>query len=319
MRIIITGGAGFLGQQLKDALIRSAIDFDELLVADIISPPDARVDDRVKTMAIDLTDPAMAQAIVTEETTMIFHLAAVVSSQAEKDFDLGWRVNVDATRNLLEACRKKNQAIRFVFSSSLAVYGGRLPQTVDDSTAVMPQSSYGMEKAIVELMVNDYSRRNYVDGRVLRLPTICIRPGKPNQAASSFVSSIIREPLNGRGAVCPVPPTLSLWLSSPDIVIRNLVHAGRLDANTLGLSRTVNLPGIGVSIQEMLDALMRKAGEEGVRRVEFRPDAAISDIIGSWPSRIDNKRALDLGFKVDEQFDDFILQFMASENKHRND
>lgn len=244
---------------------------------------------------------------------MIFHLAAVVSSQAEMNFDLGWRVNVDATRNLLEACRKTNRAIRFVFSSSVAVYGGRLPEAVDDFTAVMPQSSYGMEKAIGELMVNDYSRRNYVDGRVLRLPTICIRPGKPNQAASSFVSSIIREPLNGSGAVCPVPRSLSLWLSSPEIVIKNLLHAGRLEANTLGLSRTVNLPGIGISIQEMLDALMRNAGEEAVRKVEFREDAAISRIIGSWPSRIDNKRAIDLGFKVDERFDDFILQYMSSE------
>lgn len=316
MQIVITGGGGFLGQQLKDALINSGIDFDELLIADMVLPPhESSGDSRVKLLAMDLTDPAAAQSLITGETTMVFHLAAVVSSQAESDFDLGWRVNVDATRNVLEACRNANPAIRLIFSSSLAVYGGKLPQMVDESTALSPQSSYGMEKAIGEFMVRDYSRRNYIDGRILRLPTICVRPGNPNKAASSFVSSIIREPLNGKEAVCPVSHSLSLWLSSPRTAINNILHASCLDGGAMGPSCTVNLPGTRVTIQEMLDALVRNAGEDALHRVVFRKDTAISNIVGSWPSSIDNRRAFDLGFKADDQFDDFILQYLASQKQ----
>lgn len=315
MQIIITGGAGFLGQRLKNALISSAIDFDELLVVDIELPHDGSGDSRVTTRRLDLADPGATRSLVKPDTAMIFHLAAVVSSQAEKDFDLGWAVNVGATRNLLEACRHVNPAIRFVFSSSLAVYGGVLPQCVDDSTVVTPQSSYGMEKAVGELMVNDYSRRSYVDGRVLRLPTVCVRPGKPNQAASSFVSSIIREPLNGESAVCPVSPLLPLWLSSPETVVDNILHAGLLDGKALGPWRTVNLPGIAITVQEMLDALVRNAGEDALKRVIFKSDPAISRIVSSWPSGIDNQRALALGFKMDDCFDNFIHQYLTFQNQ----
>lgn len=315
MQIIITGGAGFLGQRLTNALLSSAIDFDELLVADIVTPRAVSGDRRVTTRRVDLTDPAAVRSLVREDTTMIFHLAAVVSSQAEKDFDLGWTVNVDATRNLLEACRFVNPAIRFIFASSLAVYGGTLPPIVDDDTRVTPQSSYGMEKAIGELMVNDYSRRNYVDGFVLRLPTVCVRPGKPNQAASSFVSSIIREPLNGQSAVCPVSPALKLWLSSPETIVANLVHAGLLDAQLLGTWRTINLPGIGLTVKDMLDALARHAGDDALQKVVFQNDESISRIVTSWPSHIDNQRALALGFQIDDGFDSFIHQYISSQNQ----
>jgi D-erythronate 2-dehydrogenase len=312
MQIIITGGAGFLGQRLCAALVNTNIDFDELVLADVVLPTNHWRDTRVRLLQADLSESGAAQALIGRNTAIVFHLAAVVSSQAEKEFDLGWRVNLEITRTLLEACRHQNPTVRFVFASSLAVYGGKLPAIVDDSTAVTPQSSYGTQKAIGELLVNDYSRKKFIDGRVLRLPTICVRPGKPNQAASSFVSSIIREPLNGEVAVCPVSPDLPLWLSSPDTVIRNIVHASTLEPNSLDPWRVVNLPGIGVTVQGMIDALERDTDRDTVDRIQFRADPAIDKIVSSWPSAIDNTRALALGFTADKSFDEFIRQYKMS-------
>ena len=315
MQIIITGGGGFLGQRLKHALLKSDLDFSELLIADITTPEDSSGDKRVKTKQVDIGDVNAVRSLFNDETSILFHLAAIVSSHAERDFDLGWRVNVDATRNLLEACRHTHAGIRFVFASSLAVYGGALPEIVDDRTALTPQSSYGTQKAVSELMVNDYSRKGFVNGRVLRLPTICIRPGRPNQAASSFVSSIIREPLNGEDTVCPVSDELALWLSSPDTVIKNIMHAASVDARALGQWRSINLPGIGVTVREMLDALKRNTDSQTLDRVVFKADPAINRIVSSWPSRIDNSRALEVGFTVDTHFDDFIRQYQSSQTQ----
>src|SRR5688572_18074056 len=251
MRIIITGGGGFLGQRLAKALLESKIAFDKLTLVDIVMPQQPGKDSRIDCQQADLSSSETVQSLVTPDTGIIFHLAAIVSSHAEKDFDIGWRVNLDITRQLLEACRHINSKIRFVFSSSLAVFGGELPALVNDTTAVTPRSSYGTQKAMGELLVNDYSRKGFVDGVVLRLPTICVRPGKPNLAASSFVSSIIREPLRGDEAVCPVAPTLGLFLSSPDTVVNNLLHAAVFLTKDLGW-RTINLPGISVTVQQML-------------------------------------------------------------------
>lgn len=312
MQIIITGGAGFLGQRLTHALLKSAIDFNELLIVDISPPENSYADGRVTSRQIDLSERSAIHSIIGKQTSVVFHLAAVVSGQAEKDFDLGWRVNVDATRNLLEGCRNARPDIRFVFASSLAVYGGSLPSTVDDLTVVTPQSSYGTQKAIGELMVNDYSRKKFVDGRVLRLPTICVRPGKPNQAASSFVSSIIREPLNGEPAFCPVTPDLALWLSSPETVLTNLIHAATLDAGVFDHSRTVNLPGIRVTVGEMLQSLERNSDRRTRDLVSFKDDPAIHRIVSTWPAQIDNSHALTLGFTVDSHFDDFVRQYKRS-------
>ena len=311
MQIIITGGAGFLGQRLAKALLQSTLKFDELLLADIALPVNPGNEKRVRCIQVDLSEADVAQSLVTQQSDIIFHLAAVVSSQAEKDFDLGWRVNLDITRKLLEACRHQKPEIRFVFASSLAVYGGKLPAVVNDTTAVTPHSSYGTQKAIGELLVNDYTRKNFVDGRVLRLPTICVRPGRPNQAASSFVSSIIREPLNGEEAICPVSPDLPLWLSSPATVIQNIIHAATLDAKHFGDWRTVNLPGIGVTVQQMLDSLERITNKQTLDRIRFNHDPAINNIVGSWPGAIDNTRALQLGFNIDSHFDDFISQYIT--------
>lgn len=314
MQIIITGGAGFLGQKLAKALIGSVIHFDELVLVDKVLPPVPVTDARVQCLQLDLTIPSKVKSLIDPDTEMIFHLAAVVSSQAEKDFELGWSVNVDMTRTLLEACRQIRTGIRFIFASSLAVYGGELPEIVNDATALTPGSSYGIQKTIGELLVNEYSRKGFVDGRALRLPTVCVRPGRPNQAASSFVSSIIREPLNGEDAVCPVSPDLALWLSSPDTVIQNIIHAAGLDASSFGTWISINLPGLGVTVGDMIQALEKIAGVEVAKRIRFIPDNHINNIVSSWPGKIDNSSALQMGFKVDTRFDEFIHQFIQSQS-----
>ena len=311
MQIIITGGAGFLGQRLAKALLNSSLVFEELLLVDLILPTNPGNDGRVRCQQIDLSAEGAAKSIVSSRTGLLFHLAAVVSSQAEKEFDLGWSVNLDSSRHLLEACRHQHPGIRFVFASGFAVYGGELPAVVDERTVITPRSSYGIQKAIVELLVNDYSRKNFVDGRVLRLPTICVRPGRPNQAASSFVSSIIREPIHGEPAICPVSPDLTVLVSSPNTIIRNILHGATLESTVFGDWRTVNLPGISVTIREMLDSLERHTNRETANRVQFRPDPAVHAIVSSWPTAVDNTRALQLGFSVDGDFDGFVRQFLA--------
>ncbi|WP_323937144.1 D-erythronate dehydrogenase [Aeromonas hydrophila] len=307
MQIIITGGGGFLGQKLARALLHSSLPFSELLLVDIQAPP-ALADSRVRCLQADLTAPGVAESLISERTTVVYHLAAIVSSHAEQDFDLGWQVNLDTTRSLLEACRHARPGIRFVFTSSLAVYGGPLPELVNDGTALTPTSSYGTQKAMGELLVNDYSRKGYVDGLALRLPTICVRPGKPNRAASSFVSSIIREPLQGEVTVCPVSPELRLWLSSPATVVANFLLAATLPK---GDGRSINLPGISVTVGEMLTALTQAGGQAARDRVQFAADPAIERIVASWPGRIDNQRATALGFMADRTFADIIDSFIT--------
>lgn len=311
MQIIITGGAGFLGQRLAKALLKSAVNFSMLTLVDIIQPINPGSDSRVECLQRDLSSEDAAKKLITPDTFVVFHLAAVVSSHAEKEFDLGWKVNLDITRHLLEACRHTRAGIRFVFSSSVAVYGGELPAMVNDTTVITPRSSYGAQKAMGELLVNDYSRKGFVDGIVLRLPTICVRPGKPNQAASSFVSSIIREPIKGEEAICPVSKDLGLFLSSPNTVIRNLIYAATVPSGALGGWRTVNLPGIRVTVQQMLTSLKIMTDQATLDRIQFKPDEAINKIVSSWPAAIDNTRALALGFTADSNFDNFIQQHIA--------
>ncbi|MFA7820812.1 D-erythronate dehydrogenase [Aeromonas dhakensis] len=307
MQIIITGGGGFLGQKLARALLHSSLPFSELLLVDIQEPP-ALADPRVRCLQADLTAPRVAESLISERTAVVYHLAAIVSSHAEQDFDLGWQVNLDTTRSLLEACRHTRPGIRFIFTSSLAVYGGPLPELVNDGTALTPTSSYGAQKAMGELLVNDYSRKGYVDGLALRLPTICVRPGKPNRAASSFVSSIIREPLQGENALCPVSPELRLWLSSPATVVANFLLAATLPR---GDARSINLPGISITVGEMLTALTQAGGQAARDRVQFAADPAIERIVASWPGRIDNQRATALGFMADRTFAEIIDSFIT--------
>ncbi|MBS9438172.1 SDR family oxidoreductase [Photorhabdus noenieputensis] len=314
MKIIITGGAGFLGQQLASALLNNhqTLNFDQLILTDIQCPVSPVSDPRVQCLALDLTQSGAEEKLIDENSTVLFHLAAIVSSHAESDFDLGLQVNFDVTRNLLNVARAKNPKLKFIFTSSLAVFGGELPATITDQCAVNPQSSYGAQKAMCELMINDYSRKEYIDGRVLRLPTISIRPGKPNKAASSFASAIIREPLHGASSICPVSRDLTLWLSSPETVIRNFIHAVQIPAEKFGLSRTVNLPGISITVQEMVDALAEVAGQKTVELIRFEPDENINRIVASWPGHFDISRGLSLGFYADNTFSDAIRAFITN-------
>ena len=244
MKILITGGAGFLGKRLaKKLLQRGSLknaagveeSIDRLVLFDVV-PADGFADPRVTVVTGDICDPEALNRVLDAETASVFHLAAVVSSQAEADFDLGMRINVDALRLLLETCRRLGHGPKVLFTSSVAVYGGVLPEVVQDDTALSPKSSYGVQKAIGELLISDFSRKGYIDGRGLRLPTISVRPGKPNKAASSFASGIIREPLNNEEAVCPVTPDTRLWLLSPRQAIENLIWAHDLEANAFAMA-----------------------------------------------------------------------------------
>jgi len=243
----------------------------------------------------------------------IFHLAAVVSGGAEADFDLGYRVNLDGTRLLLEACRKLARPPKVVFASSVAAFGGVLPEVLDDSTTPTPQTSYGTQKVIGEYLIADFTRKGMIDGRSLRLPTIVVRPGKPNLAASSFASGIIREPLAGVAAECPVPDSTGVWILSPRRVVEAFLHAHDLPSGAWPSSRVVNLPGITLTVREMIDAMGRVAGREAVDRVKFVPDPRIQGIVKTWPVRFRTERALAMGFKPDNDFETIVREHVDFE------
>lgn len=311
MKIMITGGAGFLGKRLAAGLLARA-DIDEIVLVDV-APAEGHADPRIRTVTGDIADSALMATLVDARTAGIFHLAAVVSGQAEADFELGMRINLDASRLLLDLCRQRGHKPRVVFTSSVAVYGGNLPDVVTDDLALRPASSYGTQKAIAELLLADYSRRGFVDGRVLRLPTVSVRPGLPNKAASSFASGIIREPLNGEDAVCPVAPETRLWLLSPRRAIDCLIHGFDLDSDALGRQRAINLPGITVTAGEMVASLRRVAGEEVASRVHWERDAAIERIVGTWPGAWNTVRAETLGFKGDANFEQVVRAYIADD------
>ncbi|ALE57483.1 SDR family oxidoreductase [Paraburkholderia sp. RL17-368-BIF-A] len=321
MKVLITGGAGFLGQRLaRELLARGSLKdaqgapqaLTELVLLDVVQANDFG-DSRVRTEVGDIAERSVLERAIDGHTAAIFHLAAIVSGQAEADFDLGMRINLDASRLLLDVCRQRGHRPRVLFTSSVAVYGGELPEVVKNDTALNPQSSYGAQKAIAELLLNDYSRRGFVDGRVLRLPTISVRPGKPNAAASSFASGIIREPLNGEEAVCPVNGSTRLWLLSPRKAIECLIAGLELNAAALGNQRVLNLPGISVSVDEMVAALREVAGDEVAKRIVWQADARVEKIVGSWPGRWDTSRAEQLGLRGDQSFTDVIRGYIADE------
>jgi nucleoside-diphosphate-sugar epimerase len=321
MRVVITGGAGFLGSRLARALLARGTlagpdgaqhPIERLVLLDLVRA-EGLADPRVEAVAGDLGDEALLRRALGGDAASVFHLAAVVSAQAEADFDLGMRVNLDATRRLLDACRALPRPPRLVATSSVAVYGGALPDPVTDDTAVRPQSSYGAQKAILELLVSDYARRGFVDGRVLRLPTVSVRPGRPNRAASSFASGIVREPLAGLEAVCPVSPDTRVWILSPRRAVEALVLGHELAAATLGGVATVNVPGLSVTVAEMVAALGGVAGPSAVARIRWQPDPLVQRIVGSWPARWDVARASALGFRADPDFEGVIRAYVADE------
>lgn len=321
MRVVITGGAGFLGRRLARAIVerghlRDATgtqrEVSAVVLADAVAA-EGLDDPCLRPMAGDVADPAFVTAAIGDDTDSVFHLAAVVSGEAEANFDLGWRVNFDATRLLLERCRALARPPKVVFTSSVAVFGGALPDVVPDTQALTPQSSYGAQKAVGELLVHDYTRKGYLDGRSLRLPTVSVRPGKPNKAASSFASGILREPLAGVDAICPVPDDTRMWLLSPRRVIENLLIGHEAPAATLTHGRSVNVPGISVTVREMLDALRRVAGDAVAARVRFASDPAIERIVRSWPRDFDAAYGHSLGMRADADFDAIVRQYIDDE------
>src|ERR1700733_4773394 len=317
MRIVITGGCGFLGRRLALLLLDKGTaqrSIDELVLFDnapsALPLPDDR---RVSVVTGDIADSDTVKNLIAPGTDAVFHLAAVVSGQAEADTDLGYRVNLDGTRAVLEACRARASTPRLVFASSLAVYGGELPAEVGDDTALHPQSSYGAQKAIGELMVNDYSRKGFIDGRALRLPTVVVRPGLPNRAASTFASSIIREPLTGKDAICPVAPETVMALASPRRVVAALAHALDLPGEALGANRSLQVPGFSVSVGEMAAALRRAGGDGAYNRIAWQPDPGVQRIISSWPMALATPRADRLGFERDSGIDEAVRFFIEDD------
>jgi len=244
---------------------------------------------------------------------VIFHLAAIVSGEAETDFDKGYRVNLTGTWALLEAIRKAGHAPRLVFSSSIAVYGAPFPEPIPDDFFHTPLTSYGAQKACGELLLADYTRKGFLDGIGIRLPTICIRPGKPNKAASGFFSGILREPLAGIEAVCPVDEGVRHWMASPRAAIGFMLHAAGIDGAAVGPRRNLSMPGLCVSIREMLDALRRVAGDRVADRVRFKRDDFIASIVAGWPQNFDARRAVELGFQADPDFDTVIRLHIEDE------
>ncbi|NYT58814.1 SDR family oxidoreductase [Alcaligenaceae bacterium] len=318
MQIVITGAAGFLGSKLARQLLQNGKlvgrsgkpeAISRITLTDV-SVPVGFSDPRIQVMAGDISDPQTIAAIITPDTNSIFHLAAIVSGQAETDFDLGMAINFDATRAILDRARALGTRPRMVFTSSVAVFGGNLPTRVPDAMATFPQSSYGAQKAMCELLVSDYSRRGFVDGRTLRLPTISVRPGTPNKAASSFASGIIREPLNGQAATCPVQSGTRMWLMSPQQAVRNLIHGHELDANKLSATRTISLPGLSITVRDMVAALERVAGADVTRRIEWSEDEAIKRIVNSWPGDFEAQKAKELGFNSDADYDSIIRAYL---------
>jgi len=321
MNVVITGGAGFLGTRLARRLLeRGTLSDASGRVREIASitlldvAPAAPFDDkRVRSIVGDLADASLVEQALPRDTDTVFHLAAVVSGQAEAEFDVGMRVNLDATRALLERCRKLASSPKLVFTSSLAVFGGPVPDPVPDDAPLMPQASYGAQKAIGEYLVYDMTRKGMIDGRSLRLPTVTVRPGKPNRAASSFASGIIREPLSGVAAICPVAGTTKMWVQSPRAAVDNLIVGHEAPASSFTYTRSINVPGISVAIGDMVIALRDVAGEEVASRVKWDYDPAIDKIVSTWPSNFAPRLGSAIGMRADADFAGIVRAYISDE------
>lgn len=319
MNIVVTGAAGFLGKKLVQALLAKGSLHDasgqpqtiKRITAIDIAPLSGIDDPRLIVRCGDISSPTELETLIDAQTDSVFHLAAIVSGQAEQDFDLGMKINVDAARQIMERLRALPQCVRLVTTSSVAVFGGKLPEKVPDDQVWLPQSSYGTQKAMNDLLLSDYSRKGFLDGRSLRMPTIVVRPGKPNAAASSFASSIIREPLNGEKANCPVSLATRLWLMSPARAVQALILGHELSGEDLDQGRIINLCGLSVTVEEMLASLRRISGDEVLSRISHQPDQAIVNIVNSWPGDFHARYAHRLGFQANASFDEMVREYLA--------
>ena len=319
MSILITGAGGYVGQELAAALLASTPDSTTVTITDVKEPPVPKAaqkyESRLTRVGADLTTPSEVARLFSSSHTFdtVYLLHGIMSSGSEANFELGIRVNLDATRNILDQLRLTAPGTKVVFTSSLAVYGPAPPGFLIDegNFPPVPSSSYGSQKLIIETLLNDYSRRGFLDGRCVRLPTVTVRAGAPTQAASSFASDIIREPFHGKKAILPVAKTTEMWICSPQIVIKNLMHARTVPKEVFGESRSVNLPGLKVSVQEMLDALEEVGGKERRALVEEKYDAATDKIVQSWTPQFSTARAFKLGFSPDVSVSENIRQFAS--------
>jgi len=315
MHVLIIGAAGMIGRKLAGAIAGSgklgAVSVDRLTLADAITPEaPAGYSGEVSRLARDVSDPLTAPQLLAGRPDVIIHLAAIVSGEAEQDFDKGYRINLDGTRHLFDAVRQLSQSEgycpRLVFASSIAVFGTPMPDMIDDIFLTAPMTSYGTQKAIGELLLQDYTRRGFFDGLAIRLPTICIRPGLPNKAASGFFSGILREPLAGKQALLPVPDTVRHWHASPRAAVAFLTRAATMDLGPVGHRRVLNMPGLSATVAEQIEALRRIAGDKAVALIRHEPDPGIMRIVANWPSGFTAERALELGFRAESSFDEII-------------
>ena len=299
MKILVIGAAGMVGQKLLKRLSKD----DDIVLHDVVPFPSTG-----KQVLSDLSSPGEAEKLVASRPDLIFHLAAIVSGEAEADFEKGYRINLDGTRLLFEAIRKVGGGYRprVVFTSSIAVFGAPFPEAIGDEFLNAPLTSYGTQKAVSELLLSDYTRRGFFDGVGIRLPTVCVRPGKPNRAASGFFSNIIREPLAGQDAVLPVTEEVRHWHASPRAAIGFLLHASKIKTEQLGTRRNLSMPGVSVTVGEQIAALRKVAGDDAARRIRREPDPAIMRMVAGWPRNFDTRRARELGFKADSSFEEII-------------
>ena len=322
MHILVIGAAGMVGRKLAQRLTRDGElqgqQITAMTLADVVAAePPVGFTGKVTIETVDLSEPAASEKLIAGRPDVIFHLAAIVSGEAELDFEKGYQINLDGTRYLFEAIRHAHMTDgyrpRVVFTSSIAVVGAPLPYPIPDEFHTTPLTSYGTQKAICELLLSDYSRKGFFDGVGIRLPTICIRPGKPNKAASGFFSNILREPLVGQEAILPVTEDVRHWHASPRSAVGFLIHGANMDLEQVGPRRNLSMPGLSATVGEQIEALRRVAGEKAVKLIRHEPDEMIMRICAGWAPGFEATRARALGFTAESSFDEIIKVHIEDE------